>query len=89
METVGNNKQRETFYSKYRVAVMYNDEVLHKLGIPASSSPFKVMEIARRELKNTIVATHVYVRNLNGKEVELRKGHSWLKAQLLALTLRT
>lgn len=46
------------------------------------------MDIARRELKNTIVATHVYVRNLSGKEIELHKGQGWLKAQLLAFKLR-
>jgi len=88
METAGSTKQREKFYSKYRIAVMNNDEVLHKLGISAEESAFKVMDIARRELNNTLVATHVSVRDLTGKELELRKGQSWLTAQLLAFRLK-
>lgn len=83
-----NQAARARIHSKYRIAVMQGDEVMHKLSVSANESPFKVMDIARRELKQTITATHALVRGLSGKELELNRQHNWLAAQLMALKLK-
>lgn len=74
-------------HQRYRIVVMRGEDVMHKLSVSSSENIFKVMDIARRELNHTLAATHVAVRGLTGKEIELTRNNGWLGAQLKAFKL--
>ena len=78
----------DSSFDRYRIEICMGDQVINKLGVPASRKPLHVVEIARKELKHISTATHATIRGLHGNEVEIYAMDGWLRCQLKALKLR-
>lgn len=83
MASKANNK----IHDRYKVEIVSQDSIVRTLGIPAQKSRFRVVEIARKELKTVPTATHATIRALNGSEHDVFATDGWWKCQLKAFKL--
>lgn len=81
-----NAENRRTNH-RYKLEIFSQEIVVRTLGVPGYKSPFRVVEVARRELKTVPTATHVRIRSLCGREHNIFASDGWWKCQMKAFKL--
>ncbi|MGX5913498.1 hypothetical protein ACR0ST_02015 [Aliidiomarina sp. Khilg15.8] len=84
MASTANTKKA---HDRYKVEIFSQDSLVRTLGIPAHKSRFRIVEIARKELKTVPTATHVTIRALNGVQHDIFAADGWWKCQMKAFKL--
>ncbi len=81
------SQRKNESHTRFKIEIMSQDSVAQTLGIPADKNRWHVVKIARKSLKSLPVATHAYIRSLDGHSEVIYAHDGWLKCIVKAAKL--